>query len=70
MLWVMPAPATAVAPWEGKMQNEMETVTAAAPPKGRWRSWAGRLTGSVRTHPAQTKRLPRACRLPAGCEPG
>lgn len=34
MLWVMPAPATAVAPWEGKMQNEMEACHRSRPTQG------------------------------------
>lgn len=35
MLWVMPAPATAAAPWERMTWNEMGPVPAANPPGAR-----------------------------------
>lgn len=63
MLWVMPAPATAVAPWEGKTWNEMELPGPTTPgsrpmPRGSWSS-----QGSLRlcrNLPSKARRLPPA----------
>lgn len=85
MLWVMPAPATAVAPWEGKTRNEMELgkthcswdpFPTATLPRGSWSS-QGRpeLLGGHRqcqNPPSTSKEAPFgpwACLLPAECEP-
>lgn len=75
MLWVMPAPATAAAPWERMTWNDMGPVPAANPPGTRGAlSGPKLLENETVPEPTQHKQggsfLPHACHLPAGCEPG
>lgn len=61
MLWVMPAPATAVAPWAGQTWNEMEPGPAAIHlDQSFWENHK-----QCQTHPAQARRLPPAQGLAA-----
>ena len=70
MLWVMPAPATAVAPCEEKTQDKTTlSLQPPAPGRGGGGSQAGRTPGGISTcrhKPSHSS----ACHLPAGCGPG
>lgn len=72
MLWVMPAPATAVAPWEeGKTRNEMEPAPAL--PREGWDLRLDHILLGLSEPTQASKDAPsclRAGLLPAECEPG